>query len=190
MSLCTGQPLAARGLCPTGAPTKMVWCLAHTSQAQGQPCHTTQPLFPISPSTQGCSYLTAMSPSRAQHVLWICDVALCTYVRCSHDSKSSPHPPSSICLARRNWQAWTTSWHAALRDGVEDQAGLGTGGVCTPMCNQLLTGAVLCPTHGQDCSERSGLRIWKEQYLGQGAHVQPRCPPCPTTEYCPSPRGR
>lgn len=61
------------------------------------------------------TYLTAMSPSRAQHVLWICDVALCTYLRCSHDSKSSPHPPSVICLESRNWQAWATSLHATLQ---------------------------------------------------------------------------
>lgn len=108
-------------------------------------------------------------------------MALCTYVRCSHDSKSSPHPPSSICLARRNRQAWTTSWHAALWDGVEDQAELGTGSICTPMCNQLLPAAVLCPTHGQDCSERSGLRIWKEQYVGQGARVQGVHPAPPQT---------
>lgn len=99
----------------------MVGYMAHTSRTQSlcQPFHTTQMVFSISldhvVSGEGHSYLTAMSPSRAQHVLWICDVALCTYVRCSHDSKFSPHPPSVICLESRNWQAWATSLHATLQ---------------------------------------------------------------------------
>ena len=59
-------------------------------------------------------------------MLWICDVELCTYVRCSHDSKSSPHPPSVICLESRNWQARATSLHATLQGQAESQTGLGT----------------------------------------------------------------
>lgn len=102
-------------------PRNVVGCMAHTRRTQGlcRPFHTTQMVFSISldhvVSSEGHSYLTAMSPSRAQHVLWICDVALCTYLRCSHDSKSSPHPPSVICLESRNWQAWATSLHATLQ---------------------------------------------------------------------------
>lgn len=102
-------------------PRNVVGCMAHTSRTQGlcQPFHTTQTVFSTSldhvVSGEGHSYLTAISPSRAQQVLWICDVALCTYLRCSHDSKSSPHPPSVICLESRNWQAWATSLHATLQ---------------------------------------------------------------------------
>lgn len=60
------------------------------------------------------SYLAAMSPKRAQQVLWICDAMLWTYLRCSQDSKSSPQPPSSICLETKNSQAWDTAWQATL----------------------------------------------------------------------------
>lgn len=76
-------------------------------------------------------------------MLWICDMALCTYVRCSHDSKSSPHPPSAICLERRNLQAWSTSWHAALQGwGRESDR----AHPCFPAANRSY--ALPCPRPG------------------------------------------
>ena len=113
-----------------------------------------------------------MSPSRAQHVLWICDMALCTYVRCSHDSKSSPHPPSAICLERRNWQAWATSRHAALQGWGRESDRAGDKGVfarlCFPAANRSC--ALPCPQPGLprefESQAASALLISQAQDLG------------------------
>lgn len=110
-------------------------------------------------------------------MLWICDVALCTYVRCSHDSKSSPHPPSAICLERRNWQAWVTSWHAALQGQGRESDRAGDRERLHACVSHLQTGAVLCPAHGcgtapslrlgqQVCWLYGRHRIWEKLYLG------------------------
>lgn len=111
-------------------------------------------------------------------MLWICDMALCTYMRCSHDSKSSPHPPSAICLERRNWQAWATSRQAALQGWGRESDKDGDREHLHAHVSQLQTGAVLSPAHSQGCPESLKLRqqvpwsyhrhrVWEEQYLRQ-----------------------
>lgn len=120
---------------------------------------TTQPsfhLFFLSTGARwGCSYLTAMSPSRAQQVLWICDSALCTYVRCSQDSKSSPHPPSAICLEMRNWQAWATSRQTVLQGwGPESREEWGQRAFGCPQ----FSAARRSSARGRDCPESLRVR--------------------------------
>ena len=136
-----------------------------------------------------------MSPSRAQHVLWICDAALCTYTRCSHDSKSSPQPPSAICLESRNWQARATSLHAALQRWGRESDGAGGRGEFAPTCPSQL-GARLYHAHSVGLPKSFRLwqqvpwsyhrhKIWEEELLGQ-----PGDQLSPTTWSCPCPRER
>lgn len=142
-----------------------------------------------------------MSPSRAQHVLWICDVALCTYVRCSHDSKFSPHPPSAICLERRNWQAWATSRHATLQSQCRESDRAGAKSICTPLfpsCKEELCSALPMARmtlrgqgSGSDChGHTTGTRFERSSTWGKRAYVQPGYPPNPIREFWPSPKNR
>lgn len=158
----------------------------------------TQPSLTSFPEHWGYSYLTAMSPSRAQQVLWICDSALCTYVRCSQDSKSSPHPPSAICLEIRNWQAWATSWQTVLQGwGPESRQDWGQR---VFGCSQF-SAAKRSSARGWDCPEFEGEAasmpwpycrhwIWEEQSLRQESPCTARDPSSSTTESCPGPGGR
>ena len=80
-------------------------------------------------SASGYFAVTRVSTAHAVLTTWL--FSLCTYSSVSHDLKLSPHPPSAICLLRRNAQALRTlgefAWDspARARDSIANTASHG-----------------------------------------------------------------